>query len=494
MVFWRAIALILIGSTVTLGAALSTPSVVSPPPPGEKPALPDNLINQADIQNGVLSLNQIRKAGGIVFTTAFNRFDGMGDGPPEIFDPTQTFPFRGDRPTLQNSNSTMLRINGLDAQSCQECHSVVSRAVVPFSLGIAGHGGINNSAMPGTKTLDATTNSGVPNGIAHTTGRIINPPFLYGAGGIELLAKEMTRDLQKIKEQTENEPQGTVRNLVTKDVYFGTVTSTGIGNPALVEIDNELGIDDDLVVRPFGRKGENFTIRDFDRTAMAFHMGIQSVEVFGPGTDPDGDGIADELSIGEMSALSIFLATTPRPRTPVLKGNAIAGKLVFESIGCGDCHIPELHTNSNYLTQSFPDIADAPDANVFLQINLSRPPTSFEQLPQGGLSVPLFADLKRHDMGAELAESTGGEMDPFFTTARLWGIADSAPYLHDGRAATLTEAILAHGGEAQQDRENFEKLGDQEKIELLAFLRSLKVPTQRNVNKLTKLIRGNKDR
>lgn len=490
MVFSRAIALILVGSIVTLGPALSTPSIVAPPPPGEQPALPDNLIDQTDIQNGLLSLTQIRRAGGIVFTTAFNRFDGMGDGPPEIFDATQTFPFRGDRPTLQTSNSKMLRINGLDAQSCQECHSVVSRAVVPFSLGIAGHGGINNSAMPGTNTLDATASNGLPNGITHTSGRVINPPFLYGAGGIELLAKEMTRDLQAIKEQTQNEPAGTVRNLVTKDVNFGTVTSTGIGNPALVEIDNELGIDEDLVVRPFGRKGENFTIRDFDRTAMAFHLGIQPVEVFDPGTDPDGDGVADELSIGEMSALSIFLATTPRPRTPILKGNAIAGKQVFESIGCADCHIPELHTNSNYLTQSFPDIADTPDANVFIRINLSRPPANFERLPQGGLSVPLFADLKRHNMGAELAESTGSEMDPFFTTARLWGIADSAPYLHDGRADTLTEAILAHGGEARKESENFEKLGDQEKIELLAFLRSLKVPTQKDVNKLTKLIRG----
>ena len=89
-----------------------------------------------------------------------------------------------------------------------------------------------------------------------------------------------------------------------------------------------------------------------------------------------------------------------------------------------------------------------------------------------------------------LAETTGSNLDPFFTTARLWGIADSAPYLHDGRAATLTEAILTHGGEALAIRNNFKVLADQQRIELLSFLRSLKLPNQRQVNKLGNLIRN----
>ena len=448
----------------------------------------DQLIEQADIENGVFDLDEIRKAGGQVFTTPFNRFDGFGDGPPEIFEPSFSFPFRGDRPTLQNGMTTMLRVNGLDAQTCQECHSVISRAVVPFTLGIAGHGGINTSPMPGTQLLEVDDPDG--NGIVDTTGRVINPPFLFGAGGIELLGKEMTRELQTIKSAAEAEPAGTQFNLVAKGVYFGTATSTGINSPANISINNGLGIDQDLVVRPFGRKGENFTIRDFDRGAMAFHMGIQAVEVVGPGVDPDGDGISDELSVGEMSALSIFLVTTPRPRTAHPTGDAASGEALFHSIGCTSCHVPELQTDSKYLTQSFPDIGTDPDANVFLEIDLSKEPVKFAKTPGGGLRVALFADLKRHDMGPELAESTGGAMDPFFTTARLWGIADSAPYMHDGRAATLTEAILAHGGEAQQQRNNFDTLSDQQKIQLLTFLRSLKLPNQADVDELEKLIRN----
>ena len=58
----------------------------------------------------------------------------------------------------------------------------------------------------------------------------------------------------------------------------------------------------------------------------------------------------------------------------------------------------------------------------------------------------------------------------------MWGIADTAPYLHDGRATTLTEAILAHGGEAQIARDGFEALGAQTRTQLLDFLRSLRTP------------------
>jgi CxxC motif-containing protein (DUF1111 family) len=82
----------------------------------------------------------------------------------------------------------------------------------------------------------------------------------------------------------------------------------------------------------------------------------------------------------------------------------------------------------------------------------------------------------RHDMGPGLAESAGLELDPLFITARLWGAADTSPYLHEGCATTLTETILLHGGEAQQARNGFEALRDDDRIRLLEFLRSLKTP------------------
>ncbi len=100
---------------------------------------------------------------------------------------------------------------------------------------------------------------------------------------------------------------------------------------------------------------------------------------------------------------------------------------------------------------------------------------------QGGLIVPLFADLKRHDMGPDLAESFGGELASQFTTARLWGVADTAPYLHDGRALMLTDAISLHGGEAQAARNAFVALRPHGKRALLAFLRALRTPREKDV-------------
>ena len=408
--------------------------------------------------------------------------------PPDIYDDTKAFPFRGDRAPLQNRRVSMLRINGLDAQSCLECHSVISTLSGIPRFGIGGHGGISNSAMPGSRLFDVAVNTGVYEGVTETTGRVINPPFIFGAGGIELLAKEMTRDLQNIKSEAQAAPVAAKFALVSKNVDFGTVTSNGDGTVE-IEITNGLGIDKDLVVRPFGRKGDKFSIRDFDRSAMAFHFGIQSLDVFEQGTDPDGDGVVDELTIGEMSALSVFLATTPKPRKLKLTEDAVAGKVLFNSLGCTSCHVPKMYTESKYLTQSFPDIATDPGANVFMKIDLSKKPVKFKK-SRRGLEISLFADLKRHNMGSELAETTGGELDPFFTTARLWGIADSAPYLHDGRAATLTEAILAHGGEALTSRDNFKILADHQRIELLTFLRSLKLPKQGQINKLGRLLQN----
>ena len=94
-------------------------------------------------------------------------------------------------------------------------------------------------------------------------------------------------------------------------------------------------------------------------------------------------------------------------------------------------------------------------------------------------------------MGPALAETfEGGELpDEQFTTARLWGVADTAPYLHDGRATTLREAIELHGGEAQTARDNFLALSTTGQLQLIGFLRNLRTPERPN----EELVRGRKD-
>jgi CxxC motif-containing protein (DUF1111 family) len=87
----------------------------------------------------------------------------------------------------------------------------------------------------------------------------------------------------------------------------------------------------------------------------------------------------------------------------------------------------------------------------------------------------LFSDLKRHHMGAALAErrADGGVDADVFLTRPLWGIARSRPYLHDGRAPTLEDAILLHGGEAQASRDAFAALSEADRAPLRVFLTSL---------------------
>ena len=400
-------------------------------PPGERSAMSALQINQEDIAHEQISPYRLRRMGGLLFSIPFTKLDGFGHEPVSAHEPD----LLETRPTLQG-NGTFLRLNGLDAQTCMECHSVLSNAVVPSRFGVGEVGSGSANVMAKVTRVDPTSG-----GEENFVGRFINPPFVFGSGGVELLGKEMTRDLQQLRAQARQNP-GTRVALVTKGVSFGTISCQQDGTCDTSQVE---GVNADLVVRPFGRKGEFATVRAFDVEAMTFHFGMEPVELVGEGMDRDGDGVVNEVTIGQISALHIF-NTTLTPPLMTLSSEAQAGRALFDHLGCAACHIPSLTTTSPLLPYSFPEVSTDPTANVFYRVDLRAYPAFFEETAQGGLVVPLFADLKRHDMGPELAESFGEERAAQFTTARLWGVADTAPYLHDGRALTPTEAIVLHGG------------------------------------------------
>jgi len=170
---------------------------------------------------------------------------------------------------------------------------------------------------------------------------------------------------------------------------------------------------------------------------------------------------------------------TEPPLMERLDRDARRGFATFREIGCASCHQPSLSTRGKSLPLRFPEVRTDPEANVYVRIDLTKPPTKFKKNHNGGIDVPLFSDLKRHDMGPDLAESfalADEVRNREFTTGKLWGVADSAPYLHDGRASTLGEAILLHGGEAQEVRETFEALPEGERENLMHFLGALRTP------------------
>ncbi|MFT4571386.1 MAG: CxxC motif-containing protein (DUF1111 family) [Hyphomicrobiaceae bacterium] len=159
----------------------------------------------------------------------------------------------------------------------------------------------------------------------------------------------------------------------------------------------------------------------------------------------DDDGVADpELSEDELFDLVSFamLMAAPQPDSPTPASTR--GLAAFEEVGCAACHIPAMNG------------------------------------PRG--DVPAFTDLLLHDMGPDLDDgiTMGIATTSEFRTQPLWGITATSPYLHDGRADTLHEAIDFHGGEATSARDGYLDLTEARRQDLIAFLESLGGSSQRS--------------
>ena len=143
-----------------------------------------------------------------------------------------------------------------------------------------------------------------------------NPPALVGLGVVQALAQEMSRDLQRERADLVRDAvhAGAAREtrLTSKGVDFGVLRVSAKGE---VDASGIRGVDDDLVVKPFGWKGTLATFTDFAAEALQIHMGIQSDvllakasrDVVGAGSDPadpDGDGVRGELGRGPFAALT----------------------------------------------------------------------------------------------------------------------------------------------------------------------------------------------
>jgi CxxC motif-containing protein (DUF1111 family) len=273
--------------------------------------------------------------------------------------------------------------------------------------------------------------------------------------------------------------------LAAKDLSFGSIIAYPDGSLDTSEVE---GVDGDLVVKPFGWKGNIAELRRFGEEAARIHFGVQShvlalgwkdkpdLEKLGPGPDwwdPDNDGVQREIEEGILTCFAIYMALLEVPIVippfdPGLRERWAKGSARFDEIGCANCHLPQMLLESA-MYREYPDTTGAPpvEFNIF----------SVGDEPRGSFFVEVFSDLKRHDMGEDLADphDEPGSTIPrsVFLTRPLWGLAESAPYMHDGRASTIPEAILAHGGEAQAARDAFVALGEEEKKDLHVFLLSL---------------------
>ncbi len=465
-------------TTFILLFALSSLAATSAPLAGglfDEEVRPERLADGSFA--GALSgdrLEAFRNVGEALFMARFTTADGAGR-------PMATqaiIPTKRKRPVP----TTFQRLAGMDANSCASCH----RDPNP---GGAGDFTVNVFVSEGFNQVDFDTTDPQFSNERNTN-------HLFGSGLVELLAREMTADLQAIRQGAllEARQSGrTVENkLITKGVDFGSIIAEPDGMIDLAKVE---GVDTDLVIRPFSQKGVMTSLRQFTVNATNQHHGMEASERFGARwtgeADFDGDGFEDEVGEAEIAALVAWQAGLPAPsrRTGLSAGDAARvahGERLFDEIGCASCHRPALPLDS--LTFADPGPVDAagtvrPGEGTDRGYDLTEAAKGLARSEKGEVLVPLFGDLKRHRIVDQQVDGFGNELlaqrfveRDVFQTTELWGIGSTAPYGHRGDMTTLSEAIAAHGGEGRAARDAFLQLPDKERADLVGFLKTLVIP------------------
>jgi hypothetical protein len=445
---------------------------------GDAPALKEHT-SQAAINAGELSLEELVERGKALFTASFNTLDGAGR--PETTDVNQSN-FRARREYPDNFN----RISGPDANTCFACHNLPR-------LGAAADNANNVFILADRLPLasfDGGDGDAFESHTLQSVGNERNPMSLFGSGVIEMLAREMTAELQGIADAARKEAVSTgadvTRALVAKGVSFGYITARP---DRTLDTSGVEGVDADLIVKPFQQKGVVVSLRELAVKAFNTHFGMQASERFGDGADPDGDGVADELSRGDVTATVVFMAALPvpgevMPSHPEARAAAKRGREHFDTLGCAVCHIPELRLDNPIFSEpnpyNPPGKLQRSDVSRPLAFDLTKdtPGPHLKRAPDGSVMVPAFTDLKRHRMGEALDTDVlveRGVPTDQFITRKLWGVASEPPFLHHGRATLLSEAILLHGGEAEAARGGFAALPPDDQAAVVEFLKTLQI-------------------
>lgn len=440
-------------------------------------------VDQAAIDAGHVSLQQLIGSGRVLFEAAFTTADGQGR-------PLQNgvFPALARNPRV--GPDSFNRISAPDADSCSGCHNKPR----------TGGGGDNvaNVFVLGQRFafFDDPTQpdeTGIPApGSVQGAADERNTLGMFGSGAIEMLAREMSSDMIALRERAKaraaaNHVDVTVA-LVTKGIEFGTLTAHPDGT---VDTTGVEGVDGDLIIKPFHQKGVAVSVRQFTNNAFPHHHGMQPVERFGLNTDSDGDGVVNELTVGDITAATIFqvsLGVPGRriPRDAVLEQAIFHGEQRFSAIGCAECHRPALKLRSRIYSEPNPfnppfNLRPKDVARPF-RFDLTRQGEAprLRGTGDGGAIVRAFTDLKRHDMGTHPFMTNerviqGGVPTNVFITKKLWGFSSEPHFLHSGHCTLISEAILAHGGEAQAARDAFAALSLDDQKAIIEFLKSLQI-------------------
>lgn len=209
----------------------------------------------------------------------------------------------------------------------------------------------------------------------------------------------------------------------------------------------------------FGWKAINSSLRTQNANAMSQDMGLTTSVFMDPNCTVNqpicwtaANGGSPEVSDSSLDAVTDFMTALAVPERRIDDlSDFNKGAQLFAQVGCAGCHTPKQKTGSS---ERFPLLSQQ---NIYP-----------------------YTDLLLHDMGAGLDDSVKEKNAESFEwrTPPLWGIGivardPEARFLHDGRASSLTEAILWHGGEAEGTKTRFTQLSATQKQTLMTFLKGI---------------------
>ncbi len=216
----------------------------------------------------------------------------------------------------------------------------------------------------------------------------------------------------------------------------------------------------DGLVGRFGWKGSVATLREFTLQACSSELGLEvpGLPRAAPPWKKNYKAPGIDLTREQCDTLTRFVASLPRPVERSLDSPAQAsaiesGRKLFTSVGCTACH-----------QQKLGDV-DGIYSDLLLH-DMGR------QLSDSGSYTVLESEVASKDKSKQPRAANERE----WRTPPLWGLCDSAPYMHDGRAETLADAVAFHGGEGLKAAQTYKRLSEKEREQIELFLRTLAAP------------------
>jgi CxxC motif-containing protein (DUF1111 family) len=246
----------------------------------------------------------------------------------------------------------------------------------------------------------------------------------------------------------------------------------------------------------FGARGQVESLEAFVKSACANEMGLQvagfeevKLQSFDDPDKPSRHKKADtrvDLNAVEAEALISFVASLPRPveQRPATRAEVeqhAAGKQEFSAMGCADCHVQDLGSVRGIYSDML--LHDMGDRMVDVQTAVPdvRVNRTVSQVPVRSGGGGYGSTMSLRTLVNVSVEEIPSNPEREWKTSPLWGVRDSYPYLHDGRALTLEDAILQHGGEAERAAAAFQKADPHRRQDLISFLETLQAPPSAEV-------------